>query len=528
MTKRTKRLVLSSILGVFLVSSYQNCAKGGFETIVPEARDFASLPGPGGGGTARELGFILPIENAGQRFSSFDECQDNDSIVDACIFLKNPLYSKGSPFSSTLRHQSDLKSIQNFGVKLEGLNGTGRLESTEGLVVYYTGDNLDRSFYGNKNYFQLDLVNGKKFQSYQNDGPSSSISDNEKNTVQLMAYFWIQHLGLELVRRTNINWTYARPIYVDAYATDARYGGAEVQNAFYMPHFVGNQVTSHEVVMGYATDSGGNNAHEMALSAEVYVHEMGHANLSQAAGASLYGNEDNAQFEIIVRICTATPSAVGNHYLLTNAGINSLGSQCMTNGGDFDYSIRAAFCKTKFGCIDALNEGQADFHYLMMFPNATALGETITNTTQGFTSSPIYLPGTPGGSQCGAVDTSKPSVSRDVNAEPPGAGTAQNYFDGSSVQYPVDSPSGMIRCGQNVPGEIHGMGSLYAKILWDIYSRTSNKRQFEKTFQNTLWMHTYSATLTTARGFLLADDMATQGGVNQAIINQVFDEKGIP
>lgn len=532
---RTKQIALFSILGIFLLASYQNCAADGFIALQVEDTDLSSLnpPGPGGTGVVTDTGFIYPQDTVGRMFSSYDECRNNDAEYDACIFLKNPVYRKGSAFESgILSYGTNLNAYQSFGVKLKNLDGTNTLSSTKNLMVYYTGNDATRSPFQSDNptAFQLSLNNGKKFQAYQNDGGASSTGTVEKATAQVMAYVWIQHLGEELGRRTGINWTENKLIGVDAWTTDSRYGGLEKRNAFYQGYFSNSnpgQAGAHEIVMGYATGSDGSNRHEMALSAEVYLHEMGHGNLFQAAGGAIYQDSNNSKFEIVITKCTGATGIANTRRIVDNTQIQSFRAAC---GGDsgFEYSVQNTFCKTNMGCIDAMNEGQADFHYLMIFPNATALGETITNTLEGLISSKLYLPGSPGGSSCGAVDTNKPVVPRDVNGAIPGFGRAEDYYVGSALQYNTQTSSGIVRCGMDVPGEIHGMGSLYAKILWDIYKASANKRSFERTFQRTLASYTASSTFSTARSFLLADDLALEGGINQTVINNAFSGKGIP
>lgn len=48
---RTKQIALFSILGIFLLASYQNCAADGFIALQVEDTDLSSLNPPGPGGT---------------------------------------------------------------------------------------------------------------------------------------------------------------------------------------------------------------------------------------------------------------------------------------------------------------------------------------------------------------------------------------------------------------------------------------------------------------------------------------------
>ena len=93
----------------------------------------------------------------------------------------------------------------------------------------------------------------------------------------------------------------------------------------------------------------------------------------------------------------------------------------------------------------------------MMFPEKGQLGETIVNNIQGGLAS--Y------------------AASRDVTTAGALTRTVQTYYDQSSM--PADPVSGLSRVG----GEIHGMGSAYASILWAIYQDTRiDTRKFEKAF----------------------------------------------
>lgn len=323
---------------------------------------------------------------------------------DACIFWKNPVAQKGSSYASVVRFGQNLAE-QTFGVRIEGLSSPNRLQNSTINVSATNGARAQPQ-------------NGRWIFPYQNDASPHHVA-------QVMAYFWLNYQEQQMLSRTGTFYAKGKNIPVDAYNTSVP------NNAYW---------DTQNIVMGVVTSSN-QNVHEMALSAEVYLHEMGHANLHFAVGR--YLRDSN------------------------------------TNGNQ-------AYCATKFGCVGAINEGQADFHFNMLFYENTALGETFVNNMNGISSF---------------------GISRDVRKIK--AMKVDEFYSRSS-------------------GEIHGMGSAYASILWEIYNHPNMKKSdFEKIFSLHLQKLTESTRFPEAREILISEDQAHFGGRYRDVIMSVFTSKGL-
>ena len=292
-----------------------------------------------------------------------------------------------------------------------------------------------------------------------------------------MAYFWISYQESEFLRRTGVFYPRGKNIPVDAFATDPNKGSV-VGNASYSS-------TLNKVVIGYAVDETQNLAHELALSAEVYLHEMGHANLEWAlsgSGIDIYRD----------------PNA--NYVVQAADGSNHLRSLNDIQVGD---TLISTFCKTADGCIWAINEGQADFHHLMIFHDSTPMAETIFNKVAGGLDSGL--------------------VPRDVNLLKDW--TVQDVYTKSMSKYNGGTVS--------INGEIHGMGSAYASILWTIYTHPKmNRNHFEKIFVEHLKLLTPNSRFPEVRESLIgiADAMADThfSGLHYgSLIREIFAAKGV-
>ncbi len=334
---------------------------------------------------------------------TFDTNCLSNNTYDACIFWKNPVAQRGSSYSSPLQFGQAIPE-QTFGVKLTGMTSNNRLENNSISVKSSLSAPATPS--GNAWRFP-----------YKDDS-------NNHNVAQVMAYFWLTYQEQQMISRTGKFYAANKRITVDAY-------NSLVQNNAYWD--------TQGIVMGIATPNGG--SHEMALSAEVYLHEMGHANFQFAVGRFLNDS---------------------------NAGSNP------------------NLCATSNGCIGAINEGQADFHFAMLFWDNTALGETFVNNINGISQSGINR---------------NPAKTLQMKA--------YDYFSKSS-------------------GEIHGMGSFYSSVLWSIYTDPQmNKKDFEKLFTAHLTMFTESTRFPEARDILIAQDANLFSGKYKSLITAAFLAKGI-
>ncbi|MFN7825215.1 MAG: hypothetical protein ACK5P6_07635 [Pseudobdellovibrionaceae bacterium] len=346
---------------------------------------------------------ITPVPDS-RTFGTFDPNCLNNTQYDACLFWKNPVAQRGSVYSPALNFGTTIPE-QTFGVDLKNLRNPASLSNDS--IRVFASESAEATPQGNHWRY-----------AYSGDAQNHFIA-------QIMAFFWLDKLENEMLRRAGQFFASKKNIPVDAFNT-----GVE-NNAYW---------DTQKIVMGVSTAGGGR--HEMALSAEVYVHEMGHANLQYAVGRFLRDSNQGA----------------------------SRGS-----------------CSSHLGCISAINEGQADFTFLMIFQDSTALGETFVNSTRGI--------GGPGG------------LLRDVKQNQ--GLKAQDFYSRSQ-------------------GQIHTMGTVFATILYDIYQHPSvDKIEFEKIFMNSLTKLSESSRFPETKSALLAEDQVLYGGKYKKIIENAYQKMGL-
>jgi len=215
--------------------------------------------------------------------------------------------------------------------------------------------------------------------SYGND-PKHQLS-------QVMAFYW---LNMQIKYMTaRVGNFFARDKNLRVFAWDNSAGARD--NAYYA-------TDANEMHMGIDSTTGNENA----LGAEIILHEMGHANV------------DHATNRLINQLSSAT------HKFCVNA---TDGNVC---------------CTGRLGCSFAMNEGQADYHSIIMFDSDPALGQHITNTINGLAS-------------CG--------ISRN-----------------SVLNSAITADTVLGACGNNgfdvrFNGEVHVVGSLYASIWFELRKR---------------------------------------------------------
>lgn len=338
-----------------------------------------------------------PPPGSGGGAPSIDpECMTN-SAFDACIFQKNPVAQNKAALTRALRRGDDMSKLQTYGVKLENLITPSSLSSRS---------------------IRIGISSGNKAQPTNGAWKYPYASDSKGFVAQLMAYYWLTLEEKSFEALTGVFYAKGYSIAVDALDTSVQ------DNAYW---------DGEQIVMGIAKMSG---SHEMAMSAEVYMHEMGHANLSYGAKGDIY-NDANG------------------------------------NGNA---------CRTDQGCIYGINEGQADFHFMLLFPDSTALGETWVNSINGLTS--------------------------------------------RNVKYNLNKTVSEIYTSSN--GEIHAMGAAYAAILYGIYTDPKmNRADFGKLFSLHLQKLTADSRFPDARDIFLADDAAFFGGKYASVITQHFESRGV-
>jgi hypothetical protein len=138
--------------------------------------------------------------------------------------------------------------------------------------------------------------------------------DSGKSFVaQLMAYFWMTE-EIEIIKKKSGRF------YAEGKAAPVSSFDKSVKNNAYWD--------GKGIVLGELTIPG--KPSEVALGADVYIHELGHGNMQYAAGNTAYST-----------------------------------------------------CGSAAGCIGAINEGQADFHVALVFSQNPVLGEHFFNSMAG-------------------------------------------------------------------------------------------------------------------------------------------------
>lgn len=387
----------------------------------------------------------------------FDSNCLNNSVYDACLFWKNPVAQNGKALTNFISQSDDLINLQTFGVNLKNLTNQTQLKSTSLNIIATSGQ-------------LLTLSNGVYRSSYKVDGHNHYLA-------QLMAYFWLNYQEERIYSSTQIYYVKDRNITVDAYKDSVE------MNAYW---------DGSKIVMGYAINEAETRKHEVALSAEVYLHEMGHANLDYATGTIASGGTLISQIDY-------TGNADIYYYCYDDGYIytdTTLPSGCTD-------SVGLMLCKTSAGCIGAIHEGQADFHHLMVFHDSPNLFETMFNNINGDSFS---------------------VVSR--NVEKNKSWSVETYYLKSKRSFHKKvngSPQLTL-----LYGEIHDMGAAYASILWSIYTNSAvNPKEFETLFMQHLQNLTTSSQFIDSRNALIAQDLALYGGKYKTIITTAFANRGI-
>lgn len=331
------------------------------------------------------------------------------SSYDACIFFKNPVAQNQASLSPSLTPSSNLSKLQIFGVKLKDLSSSGYLENSSFVIT--PG--------GSRKRVQKNSDGSWKFAFSSNCQNSTCTADPDHKVGQLMAYFWLNHQADWMTENTGKFYAKNKSIPVQTYYSN-------LYNAYW---------DGSAIIMG----DGGSSKAEFALSAEVYLHEAGHANLSYAAAGTLYGTSQ---------------------------------------------------CNSAKGCISGINEGQADYHAAIIFPeNGAILGESAVNSVQGLT-------------ECGLSR----SLAANKNT------TAQQAYSA---------------CSSNL-GEVHLMGRVYASVWWEIRNKsTSNPREVDQLFTEHLKSLQNSDTFETALTKIKSIDKALFRSKYSADFTDEFGRRGI-
>ena len=231
--------------------------------------------------------------------------------IDACLFYKNPVVAHGEPILGGLKFTTDTTPFQIYGVKLATPIGSA-LSSADYRII--PGGSAASSTPGGPQPVTKNPAGNWKY-AYADCAGGACSADPDHRTGQLMAYYWLTSQARFMKERTGAFYATGKSILVDTALNG-------IANAYF-------DSSTNQLILGLFGNT------EFALSADVYLHEAGHANLHFAAGGTM-------------------------------------------DAGGFTRQ-----CPSAGGCLGAIHEGQADFHAALVFSDRTALGEGITNTMEG-------------------------------------------------------------------------------------------------------------------------------------------------
>ena len=454
-----------------------------------------------------------------------------DSSVDACIFLKNPVEQNQGPLSDHLDITDTLRSLQNYGVqinnslvqvanlytgqsqqlfgeeeshqnsnfqdensiiKLEEVQVPGQNSIIIGLqphgVSALTGTTdfptKQRNFVDNNSHsshrdaLQSDEVflqnnsydvgidyKGMERATRRDDGSwRFEYGNSDHSVVQVMTYYYLMH-QMDWMRENAGGW-YALNKNINVIALDE-----EVKNnAYWNPlentislGFVCDSNLPFQILKNITCDF----KMEIGLSAEITLHEAAHANFYYSKNTQNAGSEAFCEYHT-----------------------NCEGKSICQGDGDEEASI---CCNDTKGCFFAIDEGQADFHASVIFPESPQIGEAIANDMNG-----LNCP-------------SDSSIYRDPEAN------ADQVADQLFYQ-----------CYQSMHGQIHGMGMLYSSIWWSVYTHSSvNQQEIMSLFTNHLPLVSLDDNFETAGQRVLNLDQLLYNGRYSDIITNEFQKRGL-
>lgn len=290
-----------------------------------------------------------------------NNCMTNTAF-DACLIWKNPVahryflsgnettsifYNSTGTTASPLTRGTDLAAITTMGVNLSSFPMASGGKLSNAFIDVFASNTATSS----ASYLRTVPVNGKYKFPYK--------TDTTYNLSQTMAFYWI-HFAKKFFEDKGTEYPAAKvisgkgPIPVDAF--NATNTGLRNNAYFAWANYSATATTPPsllwgKVMLGRVSTSTSTGqeviAHETAMSADIYIHEMGHANFYYAKAGYVqganFGNDTNMVIE-------------SNNY----------------------------FCTTShLGCFSAINEGIADFQAFAIFEKQTGMMESFKNLAKG-------------------------------------------------------------------------------------------------------------------------------------------------
>ena len=393
------------------------------------------------------------------------DCNQNSSY-NACIYKKNPIAQSGNALNRSGDVLLDLTNIQTYAVQITGTDDDLLKNSHFDIDVGNTGsigviDTVANSIVNvdigtliiGPSYFnpeasvveRVRLSNGKWTTAY---------SSGDHSVEQVMSYYWLMYQHDWMKENASTFYASNKNVKVSAFSSVP---GVDEFKAYFSP-------LENKIALGIICDitSGSFSCDPpigVGLSAEIIIHEAGHANIHHSIGGALReGLEPGCQ---------------------THVACESRNSLCELSEDEILEAQRC--CDTEKGCFFAIDEGQADFHAAILFPNSTVVGEMFQNSTQGISG---CFPS--GGLSRGASDP----ITKNANTE--------QVFNNCS--------------NHNGPGEIHLMGILYNSIWWEVYRhKDTEESDILKLFTEHLPILHFG------------DDFETAGSRIMSLARQLFD-----
>ena len=266
-------------------------------------------------------------------------------------------------------------------------------------------------------------------------------NDPDHHVAQVMAYYWLTY-QMHYMKAKGGWYAENQNVQVNALSSD-------LENDAYFNASENTIALGHFILAGRI---------EAALSADILLHEAAHASF-------YYSNLGRATYsDLTHEVCSED---------------------------------KAVCCNTDKGCFKAINEGQADFHSLIIF---SALSPSLA---------PIIGDG----------------VTNELNH---GLGICMpRNMDHLRDKSVTDVYNG-CDSGDDLQGEIHMMGALYASIWWNIYTHSSVvKDEIIELFVEHLPIVNSEDTFETIGARILSLDQQKFSGKYSQIISQAFTDKGL-
>lgn len=268
----------------------------------------------------------------------------------------------------------------------------------------------------------------------------SYANDLHHRVAQVMTYYWLIYQMSFMQKKTGKWYAENKDIQVIALDEDAQ------NDAYFSPQ-------DNKIVLGHFNKDfyGPNGQIEVGLSGDIILHEAAHASFYHSS-----------------------PQRLGS---LKNSHKNCSTTTC---------------CMGYEGCLKAINEGQADFHSMIIYESSPSIGEGVTNNLER---------------GLGICMNRHPE---DVKRK-----TAIEVYNGCGL-------------GHELSGEIHIMGTFYASIWWVIYqSNQVNKNEIIRLFVEHLPLTSNDDTFETIGRKIKGLDSTMFNGKYSDLIHNTFADRGL-